>query len=215
MKVLECLTLSSLVDHIFRWRSKVFNIHWLIFSYARKTKNFISKQGMLLLSRRNIRRLSGVPTSHCCLNKHLHTIRYTQYGLGLNSIAGSMRKIPTVVKHRASAEHLHSIGSLIRTFQLGTNEYRIHHCRLLTQQRGVVASSLLPPFSSLLSLGRYVSVLQAKLVDSQRALEMFAGTNFKSSIAIDWVALQSLTTNNNVNLIQDHEHCGVPDNETA
>jgi len=73
------ITTSFLKHHISKWKTKTFRKHWKTVEQARHAKNCIqisakNSNYFQSLSRKNIRRLTGVLTGHCFLNKHAHTI---------------------------------------------------------------------------------------------------------------------------------------------
>lgn len=68
-----CVSIYSLIGHISSWRSKTFNIYWSSLVYAwlvkhRITLNAKNARSILSLSRRNMRRRSGVLTGNCYHN---------------------------------------------------------------------------------------------------------------------------------------------------
>lgn len=70
---------SFFKSHISRWKRTIFSKHWASINHARHAKNCIkicakNTKYTLSLSRRNLKRITGVLTGHCNLNKHLFTI---------------------------------------------------------------------------------------------------------------------------------------------
>ena len=105
------VTSSFLKNHIIKWKRITFFNHWNSIEHARQSKNCIkinakNTKYILSLSRKNIRRMTGILTGHCPLNKHLHTIGLSNSPLCTNcgdveSAEHFLCKCPAYISARA------------------------------------------------------------------------------------------------------------------
>ena len=109
---------SFFKNQITNWKRTTFKKHWDTIDHARQAKNCIkinnnNTRYLLSLSRKNLRRMSGILTGHCFLNKHLHTIGLTNTPLcekcgDIETAEHFLCKCPAYISARAK-----SLGSYI------------------------------------------------------------------------------------------------------